>query len=198
MKRFPLFLLLSFFLLFSACGSGGQQQETDSTEGWNVLFATSGWTTVGEAHWQLDQGTLEGSPGTGQGFAITQATFGSFHLKLEFFPDAEVNSGVFIRCQDRDSIAAGTCYELNISDNHENPDFRTGAIVTRAKPMTTVATINQWNSYEVKAEGEHLQVWVNDVKTADLRDPDFKNGFIALQVLDKGTIRFRNVMIKTP
>ena len=199
MKR--LFPILIFTLLLSACGGrGGEQKEADPPETWISLFEqpASTWTTVGAANWQLMEGVLQGSQSTGQGFAITQATFGNFHLKLEFFPDAVVNSGVFIRCQDRDSIAAENCYELNISDNHQNPDFRTGAIVTRAKPIASVATINQWNRYEVKAEGEHLQVWVNDIKTADLRDTDFKNGFIALQVLDTGTIRFRNVMIREP
>ncbi|MEO0473827.1 MAG: DUF1080 domain-containing protein, partial [Bacteroidota bacterium] len=111
-------------------------------------------------------------------------------------PDSVVNSGVFIRCNNGDSIDAVNCYEINIWDQHVNQDFRTGAIVMRQKPLAHVETIDKWNTYEIKAEGTHIEAWVNGEQTADYQTEEIHAGTIALQLFGEGRIRFRNLQLQ--
>ncbi len=168
----------------------------NENEGWKQLFGpwTSDWAEAGNANWRRSDGVLTGSDSSG--FVMTVDQFEDFHLKLEFLSDSEVNSGVFVRCGDRDSISQATCYEINIWDEHPNQDYRTGAVVGIAKPLKKVSTTGKWSTYEIRATGNRIEAWVNGEKTADLTHDALSMGFIALQVVSPGEIRFRNVRIK--
>jgi hypothetical protein len=156
-----------------------------------------GWESAGEVEWQVSGSELVAS-GDGDGFLLTLDEFRDFQLSLEFWVDAETNSGVFIRCQDRNNIHPETCFELNIWDRHPHQEARTGAIVFRVMPpLAQVETIGKWNTYEVNAQGGNLVVKVNGVITAIMTNADPAGGFIALQHAEKGTIRFRNIRIAT-
>ncbi len=182
-------LILLFASTYMAC--------TNSTPHWKTLFLENGddYTQTGEAIWAFENDELFGSEGSGSGYVISKEKFGDFHLKAEFFPDSIINSGIFIRCNE-EAISPTSCYEFNIWDEHVNPDFRTGAVVTLAKPVAFVETVGKWNTYEIKAEGDHLQAWVNGAQTADLWDGSLSSGTIALQIFEKGAIRFRDVRIR--
>ena len=57
--------------------------------------------------------------------------------------------------------------------------------------------VGEWNRFRIRAEGEHLQIWVNDTLTADVKDGTFSRGAIALQHHGKGDVhRFRKVRIR--
>ena len=157
----------------------------------------SGWSEVGNAGWQAENGEIWASAGGEDGMLITSRSYDNFRLTLEFKPDAEVNSGVFLRCQDAENISPLTCYEVNIWDNHPKQEFRTGSIVTRAyPPLVHLDTIGKWNRLKISALGDSLSVWVNGVETASLVDSTHRSGSIALQRWEGGEIRFRNVMIE--
>ena len=117
---------------------------------------------------------------------------------MEFYPDDAINSGVYIHCEEK-TYNTDVCYEVNISDTNANPDNRTGAIVPIAKPLVVSNTNNKWNTFKIKTEGDHIQVWTNGVLTADATDSSHANGYIALQALGNnqtnGTIKFRNIKI---
>ena len=154
-----------------------------------------GWQVEGAAHWSVvDQ--LIVAEGAGDGFLATDKSYGDFQLMAEFWVDATVNSGIFIRCRDRARIHPETCYELNIFDQHPQQDARTGAIVMRGKPpLAKVDTAGRWNTYEVTAKGASITVKVNGVTTAVLDDADPTSGFIALQHWGEGTVKFRKVEV---
>ena len=40
---------------------------------------------------------------------------------------------------------------------------------------------NEWNRYKIRCVDDHIQIWVNDIKTTDLKDSTDKNGYIAIQ-----------------
>lgn len=152
-----------------------------------------GWQPQGDITWTVSDKTLVAS-GAGDGFLISDAQYGDFHLVVEFWVDATTNSGVFIRCRDRARIHPETCYELNIWDTHPQQEARTGAIVMRAMPpLAKVDTAGHWNTYEVTAKGASIIVKVNGVTTATLDQADPAPGFIALQHWADGTVRFRRV-----
>lgn len=152
------------------------------------------WKRGGDATWTFANNELVGTVNEGNGFIMTEATYSDFILELDFKPDNTVNSGVFIRCKALE-ISATDCHEINIWDLHPNQDNRTGAIVTKAVPLVKVNTNNKWNTYKIKAQGGRVQVWINDIMTADYTDKTLSQGHVGLQTAETGEIRFRNVKI---
>lgn len=155
------------------------------------------WFQEGTANWDWDNGEITGESNSGSSFLMTTASYKNFELSLEFFPDSTVNSGVFLRCSNNE-ISATACYEFNIWDLHPNQSYRTGALVGKAEPLGFVETLNQWNTYVIKAKDGKLEAWVNDIQTVDFVDDRLIEGYIAIQAGETGTIRFRNVKIKYP
>ena len=154
----------------------------------------SNWIEEGDAYWNFTKDVLTGKVNDEVGFVMTNDSYKDFVLELEFKPDSTINSGIFIRCKNFE-INADDCYEVNIWDLHPNQDFRTGAIVTKMKPLAFVETIGKWNSYKIKIEKNHLEVWVNGVLTADMNDHTRMEGHIGLQASGIGEIGFRKIRI---
>lgn len=182
-----LFALVLIFGCLSSCGQRNETLEGDF----------EGWAIFGAAEWSFDQDELIGTVKDSVGFVMTEDRYSDFILELEFKPDSSINSGIFIRCQNKE-ISFTDCYEVNIWDLHPNQDNRTGAIVNRAIPLDYVETVGEWNTYKIQIQGDHLQAWINDVLTADLKDSSLAEGYIALQAMGTGEVRFRNVKIKEP
>mgnify|MGYP001825267489 FL=1 len=156
----------------------------------------AGWQVLGQAQWSVQDGEIVGS-GEEDGFLATEASYADFHLRAEFWVEAGTNSGIFIRCKNRDTIHPDTCYEFNIWDQHPRQEARTGSIVFRAMPpLAHVETVGRWNTYEITARGGALEARVNGEVTARLQDADPTAGFIALQRWEQGTVRFRNVQLE--
>lgn len=161
------------------------------------LFNTDNgnWTVRGNAQWNFTELKLEGICDDSEGFVMTKDPYDDFELFLEFFPDSTINSGVFVRCQNFE-LSAADCHEMNIWDLHPNQEFRTGAIVTKSKPLTRVNTLNRWNTYRIKCMDKMVKVWVNDTLTAKFEDVDLNTGYIGLQASGNGKITFRNIELK--
>ena len=167
-----------------------------SEAGWTTLFVGSsldGWRVLGDANWELADGAV--SADSGNGYLVTEASYGDFELTLEFWVDEPANSGVFIRCSDPENIGAGNSYEVNIYDTRADQTYRTGGIVNVAAPTSVINTGGQWNSYTISAQGSRLVVTLNGTQTVDTTHDEFVRGPIALQY-GAGTVRFRNVQIR--
>ena len=169
--------------------------------GWTTLVdcATmtnlNGFTELGAGGWTIEGGALQGKAGK-LGYLVTKDSYTDFEIRAEFWADEDCNSGLFMRCQDRNKVAADSAYEVNIFDKRPDPTYGTGAIVDFAKvaqPMPKAA--NRWNTYEVTARGDRMVVVLNGQQTVDVRDSKFKSGPLALQSAG-GIIRFRKVLIR--
>lgn len=186
-----LYLFIPYLILFISCSSSKNLTAENSTQIFHQ--ASSAWTKIGEADWTISDGILSAS--NAFGFATTTQEYDDFILEAEFMPDKIVNSGIFLRCAE-DKFNPTDCYEINIADNHENQNFRTGAIVTKAKPIAIVNSVNKWNQFRISAKGNHIQVWLNGIKTGDIKDESSSKGIIGLQLNGNGQIQFRNVRIR--
>ncbi len=153
------------------------------------------WETYGNAQWKFSDGDLVLEVKDGDGFLMTNETFKDFELELQFKPDSTINSGVFIRCINKE-LSATDCHEINIWDTHPNQDFRTGSIVTKAVPKIKIETLNKWNTYRIYASKSHIKVWLNDTLTAESHFEYPAEGYIALQAMGTGVIEFRNIKLK--
>ena len=178
------FLGLFAFLIMISCNPSGNLFQENSDN----------WEKFGNAQWSFTEGILTGKVEDGAGFIMTKQVYQDFELTLEFKPDSTINSGVFIRCSKKE-LSATECHEINIWDLHPNQDFRTGAIVTKAIPLSHVETLNKWNTYMIKAEKDSIQVWINDILTATIQYQNPTKGFIGLQAAGTGEISFRNIKL---
>jgi len=169
--------------------------------GWITLLDGSressidGWTKLGEGNWYFFDGALQGKNGKA-GFIVSKDSYTDFEIRAEFWADDDANSGIFLRCQDRNKVGADNAYEVNIFDKRPDPSYGTGAIVNVAmvrQPMPKAA--NRWNTYEITARGDRMTVVLNGLQTVDGHDGRHRSGPIALQSA-AGTIRFRKVEIR--
>ena len=169
--------------------------------GWTTLVdgarmtSLDGWGQLGKGNWSITDGALQGVKGE-LGYLVSAASYTDFDLRAEFWADADCNSGLFLRCQDRSKVNAENSYEVNIFDKRPDPSYGTAAIVDFAKaPQPYPQAANRWNSFDVSARGDRLVVVFNGQQTVDVRDGKFRTGPIALQSAG-GVIRFRKVLVR--
>ena len=161
--------------------------------------ALEGWRRVGSPAWRFDSTGVEAGPEDVAAYLVSNEDFGDFRLAVEYWVEADTNSGVFVRCglvADLDDINPDNCYEINIWDEHPNQDYRTGSIVTHVVPRGKVESLGQWNRLEITAEGPSISVSVNGEVTAELERARSAPGPLALQYAGKGLLRFRNFEVE--
>ncbi|MFL2553540.1 MAG: DUF1080 domain-containing protein [Candidatus Rariloculaceae bacterium] len=164
---------------------------------WAILFAGHDLTSfnpLGDAQWNIIDDYVEADGYVGS-WLVSRGGYRDFRLRVEFWPGPDSNSGIFIRCEDPAAITANSCYEINIYDTNENPDNRTGSIVNHVPPAVTTEANEQWNTYDIVAEGSRIIVTLNGTVTADIEDDSHPYGPFALQN-NGGLIRFRNLQLQ--
>jgi hypothetical protein len=168
---------------------------------WTPLFNGknfNGWDKVGQSNWRIEDGAMvadKNAAPKGAGFVVSKNSYGDFQLRVEFWASDDANSGVYMRCSDRNNITDKTCYEANIFDQRPDPSFGTGAIVHIAKVSQAHKAGGKWSTYEINLKGPQLTVVLNGIKTVDVKHSQFKSGPLALQH-GKGVIKFRKVDIR--
>ena len=201
MKRIEAGLVMLLAVLFVGCQGGneggtiggGETAPPAPTE--ITLFDGSsldGWTMTGDANWHIVEDYVEAN--SGGGHLVSANSYGDFRLTAEFWVDADANSGIFIRCSDPADIGADKCYEVNIFDKRPDPKYRTGAIVDVAEPAVQIDAGGNWNTYEIVAQGSHLVITLNGMKTVDVMDSKHASGPFTLQY-GAGIVRFKNIQI---
>ena len=183
----------------SLAGCAGPRYTGD---GWQRLVdgrsVPAGWTKVGMDGWSVADGSLQGTGTTpaAAAYLVSPQSYTDFELRAEFWASHDCNSGIFIRCQDRNKIGADNAYEVNIFDQRPEPKYGTGAIVNVAAVDPMPKAGNRWNIYDITARGDHFVVFLNGQKTVDVRHGKHKSGPFALQN-GGGTIRWRSVDLRT-
>jgi len=184
-------------------GLGGGDKAASGGGGWETLFdgkSLDHFDKVGDANWRIENGLAVADKG--QGFLLTKKSYKDFTIRAEFWAEADTNSGVFIRCNNRATIDSKTCYEFNIWDTRPGQEYSTGGIVDTAKVNPPPKAAGKWNTYEITAKGDQLISVLNGQKVAEARDGKHSQGPFGLQRFngnDKTSpipIKFRKVEIK--
>jgi len=191
LKRITALIFCLHTALFSSFAIA---QNQDGFEDLIDGVSLNGWNIIGDASWIIGNGIVEGNKPAG--FLVSTKSYRNFIIKAEFWAESNTNSGIFIRCQDPNKVAANTSYEVNIWDTRPDQSYATGAIVDVAKVNPVHKAGGRWNTMEIVANGSQLKVTMNGVVTvADAQDSRFANGPIALQSAG-GIIKFKKVQIK--
>lgn len=144
---------------------------------------------AGASHWEVVNGLLVpcGEPA---GYLTSKENYTNFVLDVDFRTGEDTNSGVFVR-----SPGGNGGYEVQIWKS-QPMGYNTGSIVGTAKTGLEFKFLpDQWNHYEITADGDHLVVVLNGTKTLDAQDSKFADGRIRLQY-QKFPIEFKNIKLK--
>ncbi|MFD7123064.1 MULTISPECIES: ThuA domain-containing protein [Streptomyces] len=165
-----------------------------------------GWKQSGPGKFSISDGALHSEGGMGL-LTYQAKELKSYSLKLDWKMTGDDNSGVFVGFPESDDpwSAVTNGYEIQI-DATDAADRTTGAVYTfksaniKARDRV-LRPPGQWNSYEIKVQGERLQIFLNGTKINDFTNTDparsLKDGYIGLQ--NHGAddqVSFRNIQLK--
>jgi hypothetical protein len=143
----------------------------------------------GASHWEVIDGAL--SPcGETAGYLMSREDYRNLVLTVDFKTGEDTNSGVFVR-----SPGGNLGYEVQIWKS-QPAGYNTGSIVGAARTDREYKFLpDQWNHYEITADGDHLMVVLNGTRTVDVHDSQFAGGRIRLQY-QKFPIEFKNIKMR--
>jgi hypothetical protein len=144
---------------------------------------------AGGSHWEVVNGLLMAC-GDPTGYLTSDRSYKNFVLSIEFKSAADANSGVYVR-----SPQENGGYEVQIW-RQQPAGYNTGAIVGTAKTARDYTfKADEWNKYQITADGDHIVVVLNGETTLDIHDARFSEGHIRLQY-QQFPIAFRNIKIR--
>ena len=144
---------------------------------------------AGGSHWEVVDGALTAC-GEPTGYLTSDRSYKNFVLSIEFKCGDDTNSGVFVR-----SPQENGGYEVQIW-RQQPAGYNTGSIVGTAKTERNhTFKADQWNRYQIAADGDHLVVELNGETTLDIHDTKFSEGHLRLQY-QQFPIAFRNIKIR--
>jgi hypothetical protein len=179
-----------------------------------------GWEMAGQGSFVVANGVLQAVPGGDLGLLwATTPTPADFVLRCEWRLGQDTdNSGVFVRFPNPNSkgynntayVAVHFGFEAQI-DETGAPDgadqHRTGAIYgepDQALNLQAALPAGQWNTYEIKVQGQTYTVKLNGAQVTQFDNPHAGRGlpsrpdapsFIGLQT-HTGAVAFRNIELE--
>jgi Domain of Unknown Function (DUF1080) len=126
-------------------------------------------------------------------FLCTTKTYGDFELRLKFKLLGErdkANGGVQFRTKRIPKHHEVIGYQADIGQGYWGAlydESRRAKVLAgpKAEEVAKVVKFDDWNDYRIRAEGPHIQLWLNGTKTVDYLEKEDKierTGIIGLQV----------------
>jgi 3-keto-disaccharide hydrolase len=206
------FALLSVLGMFWGLKSFAAPQNAGK---WTPLFNgknLDGWQPYGEETWVADHGTIFGESTSGKyGYLLTKKTYKNFDIRLKFNCTMEGNSGLFFHSQITGENPkwgpdiVGLQAEIDPA-RHSGGIYESGGRGWVALPTDegekAIKPVGQWNTMEVRVEGNHFVTHLNGVKIVDyMYEPaKYTDGHIALQIhtgQNGFRVRFKDIEIRT-
>ncbi len=185
-RRFITIVCLAMLTFQAGCGQVATN-DTQAKAGFLRIFNSkdlTGWETSGGAKWGVEDGTLVGTQGDNYapGDLFTTDTYKDFLLTATYRVEWPCNTGIWFRYQ-----SASKAYQADILE-YKNPECYSGSLYCPGKmfiAMNTDKTLvdrDGWNTMKVRAEGDHIQIWLNGRQVADVQDDTTDSGRIGFQV----------------
>jgi hypothetical protein len=194
-----------------------REQKKAAEAGWVSLFdgkSLNGWkASDNPASFSVADGAIVVNAVGGHAHLyydgpVQNHDFKNFELKLDIMTFPGSNSGVYIHTASQPADWPAKGYEVQVNNSHTDPK-RTGGLYNVQDVFEAPAKDNEWFTMDIKVEGKHVTVSVNDKKLVDYTEPaDLKrpenmaqrvlsSGTIALQAHDpKSKVLYKNIQIK--
>ncbi len=141
-------------------------------------------------------------------FLATKKEFGNFELRLQYKIEGSngfVNGGVQFRSQRVPNDFEVSGYQADLgadTDGNLYDESRRNRNLVAVEKATREKVLKQgeWNDYRIRAEGAHIQLWLNGAQTVDYMESDetmSRHGIIALQIHGGAytKVQYRNLVI---
>jgi Domain of Unknown Function (DUF1080) len=183
MKTIARIFLPALMFAFAAMCLRAEETKPDGSvlkpvgEDWQPLFNGTnfdGWLAERE-YWKMDEGgVMHGiTPGTAKHhYAYTTNDYADFELHADLKLIGN-NSGICIRIRPEnfDSVPG---YQVDMGEGYWGclwDEHGRGKVVDFPKTEADkVVKQDEWNHYYIRAQGHHIQAWLNGVKTIDVVD----------------------------
>ena len=157
-----------------------------------------GWKIYGTEKWYVENGELvcESGPDKQYGYLATDKFYKNFDLSLEFKQESNGNSGVFFRSTIEGTKVKGWQVEV-APPNHDTggiyESYGRNWLVQIPDEKENILKPGEWNTLRIRAEGDHVQTYLNGTEMVDMHDEIIGRGegSIALQIHDGGGIKVR-------
>ncbi len=134
-----------------------------------------------------------------------------FDLSVQFqFDSLESSAGVLFRYQGQDFYGGATFYQFEWYTHGSHHDRRLSLMkktwlgpegpywIQIVDPKYPDAPIGKWVTYRVRAEGEHLQTWVDGELVFDKQDKAFvRDGRVGLHTFMPRRMRYRGFKVES-
>jgi Domain of Unknown Function (DUF1080) len=166
-----------------------------------------------EKTWLVEDGAIAGgsldSIVPRNEFLCTTKTFDHFELKVTFklLGDKDkANGGVQFRTKRIPKHHEVSGYQADIGQAYWGAlydESRRNKVLAgpKAEDLPKIIKPGDWNEYRIRAEGPHIQLWLNGTKTVDFMEEDPKveqSGIIGLQVHGGGKTKvlYKDIVIE--
>ncbi|MFN0199581.1 MAG: DUF1080 domain-containing protein [Planctomycetaceae bacterium] len=198
-----------FLILLALSMSTSIAAEKDE-EGFELLFNgkdLTGWEGNFDL-WKVENECIVGdSPGIEHNqFLATKEKFDDFELRLEFrLKDGIGNTGVQFRSKRVEDSTEVEGYQADIGEKYwgclYDESRRKRVLVQAPDELNDVLKKDDWNTYVIRAECDHVQLSINGFQSVDYVEQEAEiasDGIIALQVHSGKPLKieFRNIRIK--
>jgi putative membrane-bound dehydrogenase-like protein len=153
--------------------------------------------------WSVENGEIVGKTAglPHNSFLLSDMSAEDFHLTFEvLLKDNAGNSGVQFRSQPLNGFEEVQGYQADIGVDWWGKLYEEhGRELLWKETGEQFVLPGKWNKYEIRAEGPHIQTWINGNPCVDLDDPAGRHrGIFALQLHSGGPteVRFRNFDLK--
>lgn len=148
-----------------------------------------GWHQIGVGQWAVEDGVIVGRKKAEEkefGHLVTDRTFKDFTVRLKF-KALQGNSGLYFRIEEK-GFSGVSGFQAEIDASHDvgglyETNGRAWVVKPAPEQVARYFKPQEWNEMSVTARGGNVVVYVNGVKTAELKDdPGRREGHLALQL----------------
>jgi hypothetical protein len=174
----------------------------------------AGWEGNIDSVWRIEDGALTaGSLQKKQeknDFLATTKTYSNFELSLKWRlqgTEGFVNGGVQFRTKRIPNHHEVSGYQADLGAGYDGALYdesrRNKILMKPTDDVLAKATkpLGQWNEYRIRAEGSHIQLWLNGVQTVDYQEEDAdiaQSGIIAVQIHGDATsiVQYKDIVLQ--
>jgi hypothetical protein len=174
-------LVISLLTALPAAAQPNVLTSEEKADGWRLLFdgkTLNGWVAIGktappEKGWVVEDGNLKHVAKGGGGDIVTAEMFEDFELYWEWKVAPAANGGLKYNLPDPKK---GLGCEYQLMDDQGHPDgqrggrlHQTGGLYDVLEPLPAAKPkpVGEWNTSRILVKGNHVEHWLNDVKSAD-------------------------------
>jgi hypothetical protein len=200
--RYLTIACIALLVVAGGCHSAAQDKESGLSPLFNGKDLT-GFKATGGAKWSVENGTIVGTQGENNapGDLLTEKTYKDFLLSVTYKVEWPCNSGVWFRYQSPDKAYQADILEYKKPECYSGTLYCPGKMFLAMNTDKSIVDRDGWNTISVRAEGNHIQIWINEHQVADVRDETTDSGHIGFQIhagdqLSPNKIIIREVLLK--